>query len=97
MALLSLSRLLNREIVRAHQGETAGGLIVFTLPGYLVGLAHLVTTLLFCEISQSRVNMVLGLEKSFSYLSVYDTTGEMSVVTLLAYLAGSAYIVITLA
>jgi hypothetical protein len=41
--------------------------------------------------------MVLGVEKSFLYLSVYYTTGGMSVVTHLGYLVGSAYLVRTIA
>jgi hypothetical protein len=41
--------------------------------------------------------VILGVEKSFSYLSVYYTTGGMSVVTHLGYLFGSAYLVRTIA
>ena len=41
--------------------------------------------------------MFLGVEKSFSYLSVYDSTGGMSVVTHLDYLVGPGYLVTIIA
>ena len=41
--------------------------------------------------------MVFGVEKVLSYLSVYCTTGGMSVVTHLGYLVSLAYLVRTIA